>query len=219
MKTPHHNSHLLLERIAFFSDAVFAIAMTLLVIEIKVPEMKNNLVSDEILWEQLGESIPKIIGVLVSFSVIGLYWASHHRLFGYIDVYSKKLVWPNLFFLLTIIFMPFTTAYLSEYYNPLIRMPVILYGINICLTGIASFRLWSIGTDSRYKISSISNDIVLKKYQKTRALLIPGLFIFIIILSFFSGWIPYVIFPFLPFVTFFIKKRFKKKYPEYAAEF
>ena len=71
-----------LERLILFSDAVFAIAITLMVIEIKIPEIHRNEVTDELLVNKLGELIPKFIGFLVSFLLIGQYWVVHHRLFG-----------------------------------------------------------------------------------------------------------------------------------------
>lgn len=149
MKLHKHKEEFQLERVAFFSDAVFAIAVTLLVIEIKVPELSIEKISDSLLWEQLAYSIPKIVGVIISFFVISLYWVSHHKLFGFINHYNKSIVWPNLIFLLSIIFMPFTTAYLSEYYNPSLSMPLILYTLNINFAGLASFRLWSVATNAK----------------------------------------------------------------------
>ena len=219
MKEKKPTNQLMLERMIFFSDAVFAIAMTILVLDVRVPEMNNDVISDSILWQKLAFAIPKIIGVIVSFFVIGLYWISHHKLFGYVTMYHRRLLWPNLLFLLTIIFMPFTTAFLSEYYNPGLTMPVILYGFNIILTGLASFRLWSVGTNSKYDLSSISQNKVLKRYHKSRALTIPIVFLFVILLSFISGWIPFLLLPFIPVVTYFIKRYFRNKYAGFREEF
>ncbi len=212
MKQEKAANQLLLERMIFFSDAVFAIAITILVLDIKVPEIHDHVISNSLLWEKFSYSIPKIIGVLLSFFVIGLYWISHHKLFGYITVYNKKLLLPNLLFLLTIIFMPFTTSFLSEYYNPGLTMPVILYSININLSGLASYHLWSVGTSATYNLSTISQNSVLKKYNKARALTIPFVFLLVILLSFISGWIPFLILPFIPVVTYFIKRYFRKNY-------
>src|ERR1041385_4008430 len=70
-----------LERLILFSDAVFAIAITLLVIEIKIPEIPRNVVTDDKLGEKLLELIPKFIGFFISFLLIGQYWIVHHRMF------------------------------------------------------------------------------------------------------------------------------------------
>ena len=87
-----------LERLILFSDAVFAIAITLLVIEIKIPEIHEN-VSDQALLNSLGHLIPKFIGFIISFLLIGLYWTVHHRMFGFVVNYTPRLLWLNLFFL------------------------------------------------------------------------------------------------------------------------
>ncbi len=219
MKLQKHKEDFQLERVAFFSDAVFAIAVTLLVIEIKVPELNTDKITDGLLWDQLAYSIPKIIGVIISFFVISLYWVSHHKLFGFINRYNKAIVWPNLIFLLSIIFMPFSTAYLSEYYNPNLSMPLILYTLNINLAGFTSYRLWSLATNAKNGMTVIDNNKVLKNYYKTRALVTPFTFILVSVLSFFSGWISFFILPLMPLVSFIIRRIYKKKYPAMAEDF
>ncbi|MFZ1262995.1 MAG: TMEM175 family protein, partial [Chitinophagaceae bacterium] len=106
-----------LERLILFSDAVFAIAITLLVIEIKIPEIHEN-VSDKALLQSLGHLIPKFIGFIVSFMMIGLYWTVHHRMFGFVTSYSRKLLILNLVFLFFVALMPFSTGFYSEYSGP-----------------------------------------------------------------------------------------------------
>lgn len=100
-----------LERLAFFSDAVFAIAITLLVIEIRLPELE----SEAGLGNALLALFPKYIAFLVSFFVIGRFWVGHHNAFSHMKTCDNKLVLRNLFFLMTIAFMPFPTALISAY--------------------------------------------------------------------------------------------------------
>jgi uncharacterized membrane protein len=102
-----------LERLAFFSDAVFAIAITLLVIEVRLPEMDH--VTDATLQSALLSLFPKYLGFLISFLVIGRFWIGHHRACGHLKTCDSKLIWRNLMFLMTIAFMPFPTAVISEY--------------------------------------------------------------------------------------------------------
>ena len=122
------------ERIAFFSDAIFAIAITLLVLEIEAPELGRG-AEEATLWEALLDQIPKILGFLVSFLVVGTYWTSHHRFFRWIAGYDHALVWRNLLFLLAVSFIPFPTAFLSE--NPSHRTSLIFYSVCLILVGIA----------------------------------------------------------------------------------
>src|SRR6187401_3098236 len=86
-----------LERLILFSDAVFAIAITLLVIEIKIPEAHDKPVKDAVLLYKLGELIPKFVGFLISFLLIGQYWIVHHRMFSFVVNYTDRLIWLNIF--------------------------------------------------------------------------------------------------------------------------
>src|SRR5690242_3238894 len=96
-----------LERMILFSDAVFAIAITLLAIDIKIPQVSRDTVTDGQLWQKLREISPKFIGFLISFFLIGQYWRVHHRLFGFVINFNERVIWLNLLFLLAIVLMPF----------------------------------------------------------------------------------------------------------------
>ncbi|NYT42859.1 DUF1211 domain-containing protein [Sphingomonas sp. R-74633] len=113
-----------LERMAFFSDAVFAIAITLLVIEIHVPHLTAPY-TDTAFLEALNALIPNFIGFFVSFFVIGAIWAGHHRAFDCARHWSPTLFAPNLLLLSAIAAMPFFTAFSSEYYGH--RVPAAFY--------------------------------------------------------------------------------------------
>ena len=104
-----------LERLILFSDAVFAIAITLLIIEIKVPEIHKEELSELTVLQALAQLAPKFAGFLVSFLLIGQYWVMHHRMFGFVINYTERLIWLNILLLLTIVLMPFSTAFYSEY--------------------------------------------------------------------------------------------------------
>src|SRR5688500_1258972 len=91
------------ERIVFFSDAVFAIAITLLVIEIKAPHFAAGVSEVEVAKGVLA-LIPKFIGYVISFMVIGAYWVGHHRIYGMLTKWDYGLIWRNISFLLTIAF-------------------------------------------------------------------------------------------------------------------
>jgi uncharacterized membrane protein len=122
------------ERIAFFSDAIFAIAITLLVLEIEAPHLGRGAEEGALLNALLGE-IPKILGFLVSFLVVGTYWTSHHRLFRWIAGYDHALVWRNLLFLLAVSFIPFPTAFFSE--NVAYQTSLVFYAVCLTLVGVA----------------------------------------------------------------------------------
>ena len=102
-----------LERLIFFSDAVFAIVMTLLILDIRAPDdVPSNRAPTEVpilvwaLW-------PKFLSYMLSFLVIGTYWIAHHQTFRYVRSYDRTLLWLNLLFLLSISFIPFPTCLAS----------------------------------------------------------------------------------------------------------
>lgn len=171
-----------LERLILFSDAVFAIAITLLVIEIKVPHLE--VVSDDIVSRELLHLIPKFLGFVFSFFIIGIYWTVHHRLFSYLVDYDAKLIWLNLLFLFSIALMPFTTALYSEFYQPTLRIPYIIYAINICLTGFFCYQLVKHLAYSKNKISSDFEDKNLIKASIARSWMMPILFLIGLVVSY-----------------------------------
>ena len=131
-----------LERLILFSDAVFAIAITLLVIEIKIPEIHEKPVTENAVLHKLAELIPKFVGFLVSFLLIGQYWIVHHRMFSFVINFTDRLIWLNILFLFAIALMPFSTGFYSEYVLRGVVTPVIFYTANIALLGLANFLMW-----------------------------------------------------------------------------
>ena len=128
-----------LERMIFFSDAVFAIAITLLVIEIHVPEVHGRHPADIEFIAALAQLTPNFIGFFTSFFVIGAFWAGHHRAFDCARHWNPRLIWPNLMMLSAIAAMPFFTAFSSEYYGH--RVPAALYCGWLLLTALLNTRI------------------------------------------------------------------------------
>ena len=119
-----------LERIIFFSDAVIAIAITLLALEIRLPE---EAIAPSELTAQLLALIPRYLTYFISFFVIGLFWMSHHHMFEYIQTYDRGLIWINLIFLSLVAFIPFPTSVLGRFPGEL--SSVVLYaGVLVCLS-------------------------------------------------------------------------------------
>ena len=102
-----------LQRAIYFSDAVFAIAITLLVLDIKLPEVSEEQLRTELPSLVLGLT-PEFLSFVVTFLVIGFYWLAHHRMFHYINRYDGRLLWINILFLMSVAFLPFPTSVLSN---------------------------------------------------------------------------------------------------------
>ena len=127
-----------LERLVFFSDAVFAIAITLLVIEIHPPHLEG-VASDRQHLHALAQLIPSFVGYAVSFGVIGLFWMGHHRSFALASHYHPRVLGWNLALLATIAFMPFVTAYLSGHVGQ--RVPTVAYCVVLLLAALLNLKV------------------------------------------------------------------------------
>ncbi len=146
-----------LERLVFFSDAVFAIAITLLVIEIHAPHLPHGAAEGDY-WRALAQLWPNILGYVISFAVIGLFWMGHHRAFALSERYSPKILGWNLGLLGTIGFMPFATAFLSSNMNA--RAPAIFYCAIMLLAAFFNWRVVRVATGPDMAKRSASADAI-----------------------------------------------------------
>lgn len=128
-----------LERIVFFSDAVMAIAITLLAIDIRVPEIEPTLAATE-LPKQLAAITPNLMTFFISFMVIGIYWISHHRYFSYIKRYDTRLMLINLMFLFFIACMPFVASLLGRFTS--VPIALIIYTLALAALGVSMAFIW-----------------------------------------------------------------------------
>ena len=123
------------ERVLFFSDAVFAIAITLLIVDLRVPDVAHVESG-----QQLRDTLPQIGGFALSFAVIGLFWLGHHGLLRYIKGLTRSLMLLNLLFLGCIAFLPYPTALLSAAGD---QVPAtIFYAAAIAAAGLAEAAVW-----------------------------------------------------------------------------
>jgi uncharacterized membrane protein len=117
-------------RILAFTDGLFAIAMTLLVVDLAVPVLHHDSSVHE-LADQLNNEKEKFISFFISFAVIGRYWLAHHAFFSQLARMDRPLIALNLLYLAFIAFLPFPTALLGEYFaNPL---SVVIYAVNVAI--------------------------------------------------------------------------------------
>src|ERR1700738_4970476 len=122
-------------RIAALVDGIFAVAMTLLVLDLKLPEgLKMS--SDVEVWHQLLELTGRFLTYTLSFIVLGIYWIGHHSLFHFVRKVNRGLLWLNLLFLLFITLLPFSTNLLSAHTH--LQIPIVVYGINLLLISLTS---------------------------------------------------------------------------------
>jgi uncharacterized membrane protein len=130
---------LALERLLFFSDAVFAIAITLLVIEIRLPPLPHG-AGDGAVVVALAQLVPLFVGFVISFFLIGQTWVEHHKMGRELRSFDLGLLWKNLFLLFFVAFMPFATALLSEHFGT--RVAVVVYATSFAGLGVAKAAYW-----------------------------------------------------------------------------
>lgn len=188
-------------RIEAFSDGVFAIVVTLLVIELGVPHMPENYTTSDLLKEIFHMS-PKFISFILSFTVTVIFWSNHHQLFHSLEKADRKLLWFNNLLLLWVSFIPFPTAFIGEY--SLNIVPVIFYGTVLFLAAVSFNLIVSYAARKGYYYSYISKE-VLKKAIK-RGKIGPVIYFVSIVSAFVSVYISLAIFILVPILYFVPQK-------------
>ena len=129
MAQPAFSKH----RVEALTDGIFAVAMTLLVIELKLPD-HASLASQRDFIEAVAALIPKFQSWVISFFVLAIFWYTHHRQFHYVRVVDGKLLWLNILYLSFVSLMPFSSALAGEYSRMLFSQ--IVYSANMTLLAI-----------------------------------------------------------------------------------
>lgn len=161
-----HGQDQQLERLTFFSDAVFAIAITLLVIEIHVPEVEGG--GDAAWLQALAHLVPHFLGYLLSFVVVGALWAAHHRVFGMLQRFDPAIVWRNLALLMSVAFMPFSSALMST--HPTERIPEMFYSLNLFISGVLQWRLFRTALRAPFVAEGVPAEDIAAMRRRTMAL-------------------------------------------------
>ena len=130
-------------RIEALTDGVVAIAMTLMVFYIKVPELPSPAATGALLPALLS-LWPSFVSSVISFVMIGVYWVGHHNQFHYIRRTDRVMLWINILFLMFISLIPFSSSLLGHY--PRQRAAITLYGLNLMMVGVSLYIHWSYAT-------------------------------------------------------------------------
>lgn len=177
-----------------FSDGVFAIIVTLLVLEIKVPHLNDSESSDELLTALVAMT-PKIISWVASFFFIVVMWVQHHNLFRMADKIDYGMVWINNILLMLVCFLPFPTALMGEY--PHNRPAVLLFGLIATLASLV--QVWLYGYMAKnHLMPHYNKDSVMKNVRRS-FMMAPLLLIIAAGASFISLLLPYFIYLLVPF--------------------
>ena len=189
------------KRMEALSDGIFAIAATLLVLEIKVPEIKDS--STHQLIESLKEIAPSLIAFIFSFLNILIFWVNHDNIGKVLIYFDSKLTYLNVVFLLFISLVPFTTAFVSRY--PFSLIAISIYGFVFLLTAlIAAIMYYYIAFKSRLMLDKIT--LQSRKRIWKRVIMGPVFFALAIILGCFHVLIPIFIYILVPLLFLVMPK-------------
>ena len=170
------------DRIVNLSDGIFAIAITLLVLDIRVPNIPEDLVTSELpaamvsLW-------PNYLGYFLSFVSIAVFWTIHHSIFRPIRAYDRNLLYLNFLFLMLVAFVPFPTALLGEYGNH--QLPVAIYAATLAVGRLLLTAIHWYSTRNE-RLLDEPQDPATMRFFLIRGLMIPAIFLLSIAISFFS---------------------------------
>ena len=151
--------NLQLDRLVFFCDAVVAIAITLLVFNLKL----DHLPSGHLTFNDLGGIWPKLLAFSVSFLNIAIFWTIHHSFFSYIKKVDTRLLRYNLFWLFFIVTIPFTASLVSSYFSDTPAM--LMYCGNIFMLTFFQNQIWDTVAVRPEFLKADINPSVIKDYR------------------------------------------------------
>ena len=199
MNNSNENNAITFERILFFSDAVIAIVITLLILELKAPHIKHEGFTEGVMRQALFELLPKFLGFVFSFLIVGMMWIEHHRIFRFITSWDFGLIWRNLVFLLFVAFIPFPTALFSE--NSFSQTAFMLYAGSFALAAIAKVWVWNYAVSRRSELIGDDVDDETVKLISRRSWAVPIVCVIAIGFSFIAVPFGGFAFPLIPLVA------------------
>ncbi len=176
-------------RITAFSDGVFSIAITLLVLNLHVPTVPGKLL------DQLRTQWPSLSSYLLSFVIVGIYWVAHHNMFHYIKRSDRPFLWINILLLMCVAFIPFPAGLLGQYSGQ--RISLITYASSLILTNLMLSLLWWYAT-SNHRLVDQDIDPHFVRTVNRRNMTAPVVYLVSIGLSFLSPLASLIVFFLFP---------------------
>jgi uncharacterized membrane protein len=183
-------------RLEAFSDGVIAIIITIMVLELKVPHGAE--LSD------LKELAPVFLSYILSFANVGIYWNNHHHLIHAVKKISSGILWSNLHLLFWLSLLPFTTGWMGE--NHFATWPVVVYGINLLLCGVA----YTILTFAIIGAHGKDSDIAKAIGSDTKGKISVAAYLISIPIAFYYPWISGALFVLVAMMWFVPDQRIAK---------
>jgi uncharacterized membrane protein len=166
-------------RVEAFSDGVLAIIITIMVLELHVPEGDD--------WQALGDSATGFLTYALSFLYVGIYWNNHHHMFQVIEYVSGGVLWANLHLLFWLSLLPFSTGWMDE--SGFAEIPTVVYGINLLLAAIAFY-----GVEMTVIAGRGGSRLAAALGRDLKGKLSPVMYLVGIALTFVAPWLGFVAF-------------------------
>jgi uncharacterized membrane protein len=188
-------------RLEAFSDGVIAIIITIMVLELKIPEGAN--------WEALQTVAPKFTSYILSFVFIGIYWNNHHHLLHVVKHISAGIMWANLNLLFWLSLIPFATGWMGE--NHFQPFPVAVYAVLLNLCGVA-YTILQINIERCHKNDASLIEIMHR--QRGKGIASIFLYTAAIPLAFVNTIISWILFILVAVIWFIPDKKIERLYSE-----
>jgi uncharacterized membrane protein len=177
------------DRLKALSDGVIAIVITLLVLELSIPVVKELPHSDG-LWPEVKHLWREYLAYVVSFFIVGLLWLYHHNVFRHIRAADGRLLLLNMFYLLAVSVMPFSSALVAK--NSDERLAAIIYGSSLFLAAAAMAAIFAYASYRRRLVDEdMTHDFI--RRENTTALVLMAILAAAAVLGIVAAWITYVI--------------------------
>ncbi|MBF4985245.1 DUF1211 domain-containing protein [Nonlabens mediterrranea] len=196
-------------RVNNFTDAVFAIAMTLLVLDLAVPSYQA--IQANTFTFNISKLIPNFIGYSVSFLVIAVYWVSHMNISKHIKHYNTSVLWINIMLLFMVVLMPFTTAFYCKTFY--MNEPFMVYSANII--ALSLFKYVMVYRIQKDDLLNNQKEKITLQWIKSRDLAASFIWLLAIVVSLkfvvVSRFIPILLLPLLKFIDIvYTRKRTRR---------
>lgn len=189
-------------RVEALTDGIFAIAMTILVLNLDIPSVGHHR-SEAEMQAALIKVFPNLLAFVASFITLGMYWISHHSAFRFLVRSDRVVLWLNMYFLMFVCLVPFTTGLYAGDADSVVANAV--FGANLVLVGLLAYAMWAYACAKKYIAPEMTEEV--QRFLTQRILTAPLLAAIALFLSLFQPvWAEAVYFLMVPFYMFSVRR-------------
>jgi uncharacterized membrane protein len=189
-------------RLEVMVDSVFAFAMTLLVISLAIPQIPKSQAAAE-LPPYIAGMVPEFTSFIIAFLLLAVFWTVHHRHFHHLHTINSRVLWLNIFILIFIVLVPFSTSVSGDY--PDVQIAVLLFHLNLLAIGLLFFAHWYYITHAP-RLVEPAIDKRSARCGNKKTLVTPVIAAAAIVLSFFSPSNSMFVYLLIPLGVYFVQR-------------